>query len=395
MKAKDRHDDIPQILIVDDVDANRMILENIIQEMGCQPLCAASASEAAGLMAQSLPQLILLDVFMPEMDGYEFCERLKESPVAKDIPIIFISAADSSQDKVRGLQMGAVDYITKPFEMAEVIMRVNNHLELHKMRQELELSNWRLHTVINSQARRIEEEQKNILYALASLAYGQGVGLSECAAKGEEMEAESGQESGDGLEGNADPVAHNCRLLAQSLQFSPDFSEEVSESFIDTIEVSSRLRDLGNLQASCAFCARPGAWGEEELQAARRHVGQSVAFLKRMQKYAPENHFLPMAIEIAQYHHARWDGEGHPKGACGKAIPLSGRIAAIADFFDVMTGGQQSGLRHTKETALRLVKEGSGSFFDPEIADVFLKIGQQLQCSKPPGDGNRFDEGNP
>ena len=168
MELHRKYEESPQILIVDDVDANRMILESIIQEMGCRPVCAASANEAAKQIGESLPQLILLDVFMPEIDGYEFCERLKKNPVTRDIPIIFISAADSSQDKVRGLKVGAVDYITKPFEMAEVIMRVSNHLELHKMRQELELSNRRLHSVINSQARRIEEEQKNILYALAA-----------------------------------------------------------------------------------------------------------------------------------------------------------------------------------------------------------------------------------
>lgn len=380
-----------QVLIVDDVDANRIILENIIREMGCLPVCAASASEAARLIGAGLPQIILLDVFMPEMDGYEFCERLKASPVTRDIPIIFISAADSSQDKVRGLEVGAVDYITKPFDMAEVIMRVNNHLELHKMRQELELSNRSLHSVINSQARRIEEEQKNILYALASLAY-EGIGPAEGAAEGD---LGHGQEPGPALGKEADPVAHNCRLLAQSLQFSPDFSEEVSESFIDAIEVSCRLRDLGNLRASCAFCARPGALGQEELQAVERHVGQSVAFLKRMQGYAPENHFLPMAVQIAQYHHARWDGKGYPQGICGKDIPLSGRITAIADFFDVLTGGQQSGLRHAKETALGLVREGSGSLFDPEIADVFLKIGQQLQCTQVPGDWKVLEKGKP
>ena len=100
----------PQILIVDDVEANLMILENIILQMGHTPRCASSANEAAKLIAEQLPQLILLDVFMPEMDGYEFCERLKENPVTRDIPIIFISAADSSEDKVRGFNLGAVDY---------------------------------------------------------------------------------------------------------------------------------------------------------------------------------------------------------------------------------------------------------------------------------------------
>ncbi|MCI9531335.1 MAG: response regulator [Lachnospiraceae bacterium] len=349
-------DGIPQILIVDDVDANRLILENIIQEMGCHPLCAASANEAAVLIAKSLPQLILLDVCMPEMDGYEFCGRLKESPVTRDIPIIFISAADSSQDKVRGLKMGAVDYITKPFGLAEVTMRVSNHLELHRMRRELEASNRHLHSVINSQARRIEEEQKNILYALAGLAEGQ------------DGKAQGGY------------VAHNCRLLAQSLQFSPEFTEEVSEAFIDTIEVACGLRDIGNLCAGSFFRAGPHALGQEGRRAAGSHVRRSVELLGRMQAYAPENHFLPMAVQIAQYHHACWDGSGYPQGVGGKEIPLAARITAVADLFDALTGGQQGGIAFTREESLRLVAEGSGALFDPEIVDVFLKIEKQLHC---------------
>ena len=108
---------IPQILIVDDVDTNLLILENIIEGMGYIPRCAASAAEAASLISECRPQLILLDVFMPEMDGYEFCERLKDNPLTRDIPVIFISAADSSEDKVRGFRLGAVDYIGKPFEV--------------------------------------------------------------------------------------------------------------------------------------------------------------------------------------------------------------------------------------------------------------------------------------
>ncbi len=373
-RAMGYREDTPQILIVDDVDANRMVLENIIQEMGCRPVCAASANEAAKRMEESLPQLILLDVFMPEMDGYEFCERLKESPITRDIPIIFISAADSSQDKVRGLQMGAVDYIAKPFDMAEVVMRVNNHLELHRMRQELELSNRRLRSVINSQARRIEEEQKNILYALASLARDQ-----ELQAQGHEALPENGPAYGEaGQNGHRDPVSYNCRLLAQSLQFSPAFSEDISEAFIDTIEVSSQLRDLGNFRAVSLFHAKPAPLAPQELLAAQCHVGQSVNFLERMYTYAPDNHFLPMAIQIAHYHHAHWDGTGYPQGASGKNIPLAARITAVADLFGVLATARDGSPAYGKEGALSQIKACSGSILDPEIVEIFIKIEKQL-----------------
>ncbi len=347
----------PQILIVDDVDTNLMILENIILPMGHTPRCASSANEAAKLIAEQLPQLILLDVFMPEMDGYEFCERLKENPVTRDIPIIFISAADSSEDKMRGFNLGAVDYIGKPFEVTEVVMRVRNHLKLYEVQHELELSNRRLHSVISSQAKRIEDEQKNILYALATLAQGK--------------ERNGGN--------HLDHVSYNCRILAQSLQFSPDFSEEISESFINTIEVASRLHDIGNIQAPCNLLLVEKTWKPEEMEVVKSHVEQGAEILDCVYASMPENSFLPMAIEIAHYHHAWWDGSGYPKDAKGKDIPLSARITTILDIYDTLRGERSYKRDYTQEESLKIMEEGRGIIFDPEILDVFFKVQKQLR----------------
>ncbi len=346
----------PQIVIVDDLDTNLMILENMIEGMGYIPRCASSAAEAAALIAESRPQLILLDVFMPEMDGYEFCERLKESPITRDIPVIFISAADSSEDKVRGFKLGAVDYIGKPFEVTEVTMRVKNHLKIYEMQQELEMSNRRLHTVISSQARRIEDEQKNILSALAALT--------------EERDAET--------DNHMQNVAYNCRMLAQALQFSPEFDEDISESFIDNIEVASRLHDIGKIQVPYDPLMEP-MFQLQEISEEQNHALKGAQILERIYQNTPENSFLPMAIEIARYHHARWDGSGYPKGTMGKDIPLSARITMVADFYDTMIGDQGEGC-DTEET-LKIIEKESTVFFDPEIVKVFLKIRNQLRHS--------------
>lgn len=348
-----------QIVIVDDVDANLMILENIIEGMGYTPRCASSAAEAAALIAENRPQLILLDVFMPEMDGYEFCERLKESPVTRDIPVIFISAADSSEDKVRGFKLGAVDYIGKPFEVTEVTMRVRNHLKIYEMQQELEMSNRRLHSVISSQARRIEDEQKNILYALAALT--------------EERDAET--------DNHMENVAYNCRMLAQGLQFSPEFDEEISESFIDTIEVASRLHDIGKIQVPNDPLMDPMSFRIENLQNSRNHALQGAQILERVYQNTPKNSFLPMAIEIARFHHARWDGSGYPQGVSGKDIPLSARITMVADLYDTLIGEGGREDSCDEQESLRIIEEKSNVFFDPEIVKVFLKIKRQLRHS--------------
>ncbi len=357
MDMMDRSGAKPEILIVDDVDANLMILENIIQEMGYIPKCATSANEAVALIAESKPQLILLDVFMPEMNGYEFCERLKEKPATRGIPIIFISAADSSEDRIKGFKLGAVDYIGKPFEPTEVIMRVRNHVRIYEMQQEMEQLNRRLHTVINSQARRIEEEQKNILYALAALTEEQGRG-----------------------EGHLERVAFNSRLLAQSLQFSPGFTEEISESFINTIEVASRLHDIGSFDMPHDTLIKEDLLSEEDMKTVSKHVRQGSEILERVYGNTPGNSFLPMAIEIAKFHHARWDGRGYPSGMSGKDIPLSARIVTVVDVYDTVTGERSYGKTYGREEGMDIIREGAGSHFDPDIVDVFLKVGKQLHC---------------
>ncbi|MCI9446826.1 MAG: response regulator [Lachnospiraceae bacterium] len=351
---------VPQILIVDDVETNLLILENIIEGMGYIPRCASNASEAAALISESRPQLVLLDVFMPEMDGYEFCERLKSNPLTRDIPVIFISAADSSEDKVRGFKLGAVDYIGKPFEVTEVTMRVNNHLKLYEMQKELELSNRRLHSVISSQARRIEDEQKNILYALAALT--------------EQRDSDTAN--------HMENVAYNCRLLAQSLQFSPEFAEDISEGFINTIEVASRLHDIGKLRVPTDDeVEEPGQEGEEKQ--IRHHAEQGAEILERVYQNTPENSFLPMAVEIARYHHARWDGSGYPGGISGKDIPLSARIAIVADNYDTLTGEEGQAGTYSPQESIQIIIEESGTYFDPDIVDVFVKIRNQLRHSRP------------
>lgn len=349
---------VPQILIVDDVETNLLILENIIEGMGYIPRCAASAAEAAALISESLPRLVLLDVFMPEMDGYEFCERLKENPITRDIPVIFISAADSSEDKVRGFKLGAVDYIGKPFEVAEVTMRVNNHLKLYEMQQELEMSNRRLHSVISSQARRIEEEQKNILYALAALT----------------------EQRDSDREDHMENISYNCRMLAQSLQFSPEFTEEISEGFIETIEVASKLHDIGKLRVPSDEFEEVMQEPQDERQV-RHHAEQGAEILERVYQNTPGNSFLPMAIDIARYHHACWDGSGYPGGISGREIPLSARIAFVIDNYDMMTGGDGHEKTYSPQECIEMIKKESGTLFDPDIVSVFVKIRNQLRHS--------------
>lgn len=349
---------IPEILIVDDVDTNLMILEEIIKSMGYVPVCASDVKRASQLVEESLPQLILLDIFMPGISGFEFCEKLKKNVRTRDIPVIFISAATGEEDKRRGLELGAVDFITKPFEAWEVITRVNLQLKMYQMTQELEANNKYLHLVIENQMKRIEEEQRNILYALAVLA-------------DEEQEEKQSR--------HLDHVGYNSRLLAQSLQLSPEFEEDISENFIEKIGIAAMLHDIGRLRAADATRGNPLVDDESIADKINIHAEQGARILEQIYKLTHKNDFLAMAIDIARYHHARYDGIGCPRGVKGKDIPLAARIVSVVDFFDVITGDFRDQI--SEEEGNKIIKKRAGSYYDPEIVHIFMKVRKQMKRS--------------
>ncbi len=344
---------IPQILIVDDVETNIYILEEIIKSMGYIPKCASSAKEAAQIVDTELPQLILLDIFMPEVNGFELCEKLKKNVKTRDIPIVFISAATAQEDRWRGFELGAVDFISKPFDVREITMRVNTHLKMYQMKQELENTNRYLHLVIESQMKRIEEEQRNTLYALATLT-----------------------EKDEPNKEHLDNVGRNSRILAQSLQLSPDFSENISENFIEMIEIASMLHDIGKLRTNEGVTLNPLGDDPEDIT---RHAELGADLLEQIYDLTYKNDFLVMAIDIARYHHSRWDGVGNPDGKSGKDIPLVARIVAVVDIYDVITGQYKEQI--TEEEGLAIIEKRAGTYYDPEIVRIFTKIRKQMRKS--------------
>ena len=218
----------PNILIVDDISTNLVILSEMVKATGCIPRPVTNVKQAQTAIERKIPQLILLDISMPDTDGFEFCAMLKADVKTRDIPIIFISALDSVEDKIKGFKLGAVDYIAKPFEKEEVTLRLNTHLKIYKLQQEMEAYNRKLHQVVNEQLTRGAEEQKNILNTIADM-----------------LDMQS-----DIYERGTDRISTNCRMLAISLQFSPRFDKLISSAFIDEIESASKLYDIGMLSVS-------------------------------------------------------------------------------------------------------------------------------------------------
>ncbi len=349
--------ELANILIVDDITSNLVILTEIIKNAGYVARPVTSVKQALAAMEVNLPQLILLDISMPDMDGYEFCELLKKDIKTRNIPIIFISAMNSPEDKVKGFKVGAVDFISKPFELEEVTMRVNNHLKIYKMQQELESYNKRLHKMVNEQIKKIIEEEKNFIYALAMLS--------------ESKEDPSGA--------HVRNVGRNCKLLAQSLQFSPKFEKEITNSFISTIETAAPLHDIGKISISDAILLKPGLLTPEEMKIVRSHAEMGAKTLIELYNMNEHNDFLEMAIDIAHYHHEKWNGKGYPEGLSGNDIPLAARIMAVVDVYDALTSERCYKTAYSHEKSMEIINEESGKSFDPDIIAVFNKIQKQLK----------------
>ena len=215
----------PRILIVDDVEANRFVLRDIIVDMGYQPILTENGMQALRMVQRIKPQLIILDIAMPEMDGYEVCQQIKADVSTREIPIIFISAFDEPADIVKGFNLGGEDYITKPFIPEVVKVRVGMHLKLSEANRNISEMNRQLQVSINEQLRQIEMERRSVLYALIRVA----------------------RENACYDEGYMERLSHNCRILTEAMQLSAKYGHLISDSYIDTIELASPLCDLGNM----------------------------------------------------------------------------------------------------------------------------------------------------
>ncbi len=349
--------ELANILIVDDITSNLVVLTEMIKNAGYTARPVVSVQQAMKAMKVALPQLILLDISMPDMDGYEFCELLKKDVKTRNIPIIFISAMNSKEDKVKGFKVGAVDFISKPFELEEVTMRVNNHLKIYKMQQELEIYNKRLYKMVNEQIKKIIEEEKNFIYALAMLS----------------------ESKEDPIGTHIRNVGRNCKLLAQSLQFSPKFEKEITNSFISTIEIAAPLHDIGKISIHDNILLKPGALTPEEMKIVRSHAEVGAKTLTELYNMNQHSEFLEMAIDIAHYHHEKWNGKGYPEGLSGKDIPLSARIMSVIDVYDALTNERAYKTAYSHEKSMEIINEESGKSFDADIIEVFNKIQKQLK----------------
>ncbi|MCM1118357.1 MAG: response regulator [bacterium] len=345
------------VLIVDDVEANRVILGEIVGSMGCKTVLAENGVQALQCVREELPNLVLTDISMPEMDGYELCRRLKTNVATKDIPIIFISAFDNPKDIVKGFDLGGGDYITKPFIPELVQARVNVHLRLYEATVGIREANRRLQVSVNEQLRQMEQERKNVLYALAGVA-------AENSLYGS---------------GYIERMKYNCRILAQSMQLSPLFEDQISDSFVETVEFAAPLCDIGNLGIPKEILQKTSKLDESEWEQMKSHTRIGTKLLEDLKVTKDYNDFIQISADITHFHHENWDGSGYPEGKRGNEIPLAAQIVAMSSMFCALTEERSYRQSYDREKALEIMQQEARQKFNPDIFSIFCKVARQLR----------------
>lgn len=351
--------DKPTILVVDDVPDNLTLMSNLLKED--YKVKVANHGEKALKVALSghPPDLILLDIMMPGMDGYEVCARLKANPATWNIPVIFLTAKTEVEDEQHGLALGAVDYITKPISPPIVLARVATHLQLKASADFLRDKAVFLEKEVARRTRELQAIQDVTILAMASLA-----------------------ETRDNETGNhIRRTQHYVRVLARHLQSHPRFAGRLTDAYIDTLYKSAPLHDIGKVGIPDCILLKPGRFTPEEFEIMKTHttLGRD-AILHAEKQLGMEVDFLACAKEIAYSHQEKWDGSGYPQGLAGEAIPLSARLMALADVYDALISRRvyKEAMSHAEATGI--ITAGRGSHFDPDVVDAFLAIQAEFQA---------------
>ncbi len=340
------------ILAVDDLPENLGLLGDLLQGAGYRVKAASSGRTALRYAAREPhPDLILLDVMMPEMDGYEVLEQLRRDPVTREIPVIFLTALSETAEEERGLELGAADYITKPIRPAVLLARVRTQLEVKQAREWLKDRNAFLWAEVDRRMQENEMIQAASIRALAHLA--------------EIRDSETGNHI---LRTQA-----YVHLLATRVKGLPRFSVVLSDRYVELVSRSAPLHDIGKVGIPDAILLKPGKLTAEEWQIMKTHarLGAEAIELAERDMDKPLE-FLALAKEIAHWHHERWDGSGYPDGLKGDEIPVSARLMALADVFDALISRRVYKAAMSFDEARDIIAADRGRHFDPDVVDAFL-----------------------
>jgi putative two-component system response regulator len=357
----DEHDLIkkPTILVVDDTPDNLVLMSNLLKD-DYKVKVANSGEKALKIAASdSPPDLILLDITMAGMDGYEVCQRLKLAPRTMNIPVIFLTAKTEVEDEKRGLELGAVDYITKPISPPIVMARVKSHLTLKTMADFLRDQNEFLELEVEKRTREVMAIQDVTILAMASLA--------------ETRDSDTGN--------HISRTQFYVKALAERLRDHPRFAWFMTDININMVFKSAPLHDIGKVGIPDRILLKPGRFEPHEFELMKTHttLGRD-AILHAESALGTNVDFLSFAKSIALSHQEKWDGSGYPQGLTGDAIPIPARLMAVADVYDALISRRvyKEGMSHEK--AVQIMTEGRGTHFDADMFDAFVDIQEEFRA---------------
>jgi putative two-component system response regulator len=341
------------ILIVDDTPDNIMLLSRLLKDRYNTKVATNGTTALQIANSTGELDLILLDVMMPGVDGYETCRQLKANPKTAEIPVIFLTAKSQVEDEAMGLNLGAADYLTKPISPPILFARVATQLTLLAARRELKDHNARLEQMVRERTAQLSLMQDATIMAMASMA--------------EQRDNETGN--------HIRRTQNYVRALAEHLQPHARFRDELTAENIELLYKSAPLHDIGKVGIPDAILLKPGALDRDEFEIMKLHAeygGNTIGLVE--QHLGGSNSFLMYARQIARWHQEKWDGSGYPDNLVGDQIPLAARLMAVADVYDALISRRVYKPPFSHQEALAIMKKGRGSHFDPDIIDAFFEI---------------------
>ncbi|MBS4095656.1 MAG: two-component system response regulator [Sulfuricella sp.] len=347
----------PTVLVVDDTPANLSLLNSLLKDLYRVKL-ANNGIKALELAAAAPPDLVLLDIMMPEMDGYEVCRRLKANNATSHVPVIFLTAKTEIEDEELGFSVGAVDFIHKPISPPIVMARVRTQLQVKAWQDFLQDQNAWLTKEVERRLSDVNRLQEASIMVMVSLAEFR----DECTGN------------------HIRRTQEYTRVLAERLAHLPQYTNLLTAEHIELIAKSAPLHDIGKIAIPDHILLKPGKLTAEEFDIMKTHTTRGYDMLRTAAKHMGDNgEFLAMAMEIARSHQEKWDGSGYPDGLAGDAIPLAARLMAAADVFDALTTVRPYKTAMPHEQAVAIIVQGSGSHFDPQVVEAFMASQEDLQ----------------
>jgi putative two-component system response regulator len=329
------------IFVVDDNDTNLVAAKSAL-EGTYRTLTIPSAARLFKLAEKITPDLILLDVEMPECDGFTAMEKMKDDPILANVPVIFLTAVQDSSAEIRGFELGAVDFISKPFSPPILLKRIESHIETDKI-------------IKNSQA-----SLRNIQNAM----------LSVIAELVENRDKVTG--------GHIERTQQYLSILVNELIRTGVYSDTISKWDLNLLLPSAQLHDVGKITISDLILNKPAKLTDEEFRIIKTHAAEGERIIDEIMDKTDDDGFLMHAKMFAGYHHEKWNGTGYPNNLSGTDIPLEGRIMAIADVYDALVSARPYKKPFTHEKAVEIMINDSGTHFDPTLIDVFKNISEDF-----------------